>query len=113
MQTGLIDAVEYSGPWADKQLGLWKICKYVMLPGVHHPSGFHEILINKAAYDALSEELKGQLETVIYAHNHKQLLERYAQDIEAVEFFKEQGVETVMMDPETVETFFLFSQDDA
>lgn len=105
LQKGQIDAAKFGMPSSDKGVGLWESCKYVMLPGMHCPSFVGEILINKTAYETLSDELKSQLETAIYAANYKTFLWLYAQDLEAVEFFKEQGVETVMMDPETVETF--------
>ena len=36
LNRGVLDAAEYSIPAFDKTLGIWEICKYVMLPG--HPS---------------------------------------------------------------------------
>jgi TRAP-type mannitol/chloroaromatic compound transport system substrate-binding protein len=78
---------------------------------VHCPSLVGETLINKSAYEALSDELKGQLETAIYAAHYKTSLWLYAENLEAVEFFKEQGVETVVMDPETVETLAKWAQE--
>ena len=104
LQRGVITAAEYSIPAFDKTLGIWEVCKYVMLPGIHQPTGQTELLINKKAYAALPAELKEKLEMAIYKSRFDNYLWMESKNLEAVEFFNEKGVETVIMDPETVST---------
>lgn len=104
LQRGVITAAEYSIPAFDKTLGIWEVCKYVMLPGIHQPASQTEILINKKAYAALPADLKDKLERAIYKVRFKEYLWMESKNLEAVEFFKEKGVETVIMDPEAVAT---------
>ena len=104
LQRGVIDAAEYSIPAFDKTLGIWEVCKYVMLPGVHQPTGQFEILVNKKAYAALPDDVKEKLEAAIYKMRFKNYLWMESKNLEAVEFFQKKGVETVVMDPGSVQT---------
>ena len=47
LQRGVLDAAEYSIPAFDKTLGIWEVCKYVMLPGIHQPTSQCELVINQ------------------------------------------------------------------
>ena len=49
LNRGVLDAAEYSIPAFDKTLGIWEVCKYVMLPGIHQPTSQIELVINKAS----------------------------------------------------------------
>ena len=65
LQRGVLDAAEYSIPAFDKTLGIWEVCKYVMLPGIHQPASQTELIINKEAYAALPEDLKSALKAAV------------------------------------------------
>ncbi|HKI48811.1 MAG TPA: TRAP transporter substrate-binding protein DctP, partial [Desulfobacteria bacterium] len=105
LQRGVLDAAEYSIPAFDKTLGIWEICKYVMLPGIHQPTSQIELVVNKKAYEALPDDLKAQLAAAIGETRLNNWLWMEKKNIEAVEFLKKKGVTFVRMDPETIKTF--------
>ncbi len=105
LQRGVLDAAEYSIPAFDKTMGIWEVCKYVMLPGIHQPCSQLELVVNKKSYEALPDDLKTQLKAGIAASRINEWLWMEQKNLEAVEFFKKNGIETVIMEPETVQTF--------
>lgn len=104
LQRGVLDAAEYSIPAFDKTLGIWEVCKYVMTPGIHQPASQLELVINKKAYDKLSDELKIGLKAAVADSRLDEWLWMEQKNIEAVKFFKEKGITFVRMDPETITT---------
>jgi TRAP-type mannitol/chloroaromatic compound transport system substrate-binding protein len=104
LNRGVLDAAEYSIPAFDKTLGIWEVCKYVMLPGIHQPASQLELLVNKKAYAALPDDLKLALEAAVARSRIDEWFWMESKNIEAVEFFKNNGIEFVTMDPETVTT---------
>lgn len=58
LQTGAIDAGEFIGPWTDSALGYYQVAKNYYWPGVGEPSSAEECGVNKAAFDALPDDLK-------------------------------------------------------
>ncbi len=104
LQRGVLDAAEYSIPAFDKTLGIWEVCKYVMLPGIHQPASQTELIINKEAYAALPEDLKSALKAAVNQSRLDEWLWMEQKNIEAVKFLKEKGITWVTMDPETVST---------
>jgi len=111
LQRGVITAAEYSIPAFDKTLGIWEICKYVMLPGIHQPASATELLVNKKAYMALPDDLKAILGAAIGKMRLDNWLWMESKNVEAVEFFKEKGIETVVMDPETIKTMVKWAEE--
>jgi len=105
LQRGVLDAAEYSIPAFDRTLGIWEVCKYVMLPGIHQPTSQCELVVNKKAWDALPDDLKAQLEAAVDQTRLNNWLWMEGKNIEAVDFLKKQGVTFVTMDTETVKTF--------
>ncbi len=105
LQRGVLDAAEYSIPAFDKTLGIWEVCKYVMVPGIHQPCSQIELVINKKAWDALPEDIKGQLEAAVNQMRLDNWLWTEQKNVEAVQFLKDKGVTFVQLDPETIKTF--------
>ena len=62
------------------------------------------MLVNKKAYAALPDDLKRALEAAVARSRIDEWLWMEKKNIEAVEFFKKNGIEFVTMDPETVTT---------
>ncbi|PPR29423.1 MAG: Monocarboxylate 2-oxoacid-binding periplasmic protein [Alphaproteobacteria bacterium MarineAlpha9_Bin2] len=58
LQSGVIDGVEWGGPWMDLAFGFHKIVKYCYGPGLHEPGANFSLTINKQAYDGLAKNLK-------------------------------------------------------
>jgi TRAP-type mannitol/chloroaromatic compound transport system substrate-binding protein len=111
LQRGVLDAAEYSIPAFDKTLGIWEVCKYVMLPGIHQPGTTIELLVNKKAYEALPDDVKQGLEAGVAESRLLEWLWMEKKSIEAVEFFKEKGIHFVTMEPETVKTFIKWAHE--
>ena len=59
MQTGVIDAVEWVGPYNDRTLGLMEVGDYYYYPGWHEPGAMLEIIVNADALAALPADLTG------------------------------------------------------
>lgn len=111
LQRGVIEAAEYSIPAFDKTLGIWEVCKYVMLPGIHQPSSATELIVNKDAYAALPDDLKTALLYATERWRFKNYLWMESKNLEAVEFFKQKGIKTIVMEPESVKTMVKWAED--
>ena len=73
LQTGVIDATEWVGPYNDMALGLHTIGKYYYYPGWHEPGSALEALVNQDAWDSLPEDLQVILEVANQAMNQEML----------------------------------------
>jgi TRAP-type mannitol/chloroaromatic compound transport system substrate-binding protein len=58
MQTGLIDAVEFVGPYNDLAFGFHRVAKYYYSPGWQEPGSALECMINEQAFEKLSPDLQ-------------------------------------------------------
>ncbi|GIR14416.1 MAG: hypothetical protein CM15mP25_1710 [Gammaproteobacteria bacterium] len=58
MQTGVIDAVEWVGPYNDRTLGLMEVGDYYYYPGWHEPGAMLETIVNAEALASLPEDLQ-------------------------------------------------------
>jgi len=63
LERGVIDAVEWVGPYHDYLLGLNKAAKYYYAPGWHESGTELEFFVNKKAYDSLPDDLREILYT--------------------------------------------------
>lgn len=57
-ESGAIVAAEFMGPWRDYDLGLAGVAKNYYVPGFRPLGPAVEVMVNRAAYDSLSSELK-------------------------------------------------------
>ena len=62
LQTGVIDATEWVGPYNDLALGLHTVAKYYYYPGWHEPGPSLETLINTEAWASLPPDLQAIVE---------------------------------------------------
>jgi TRAP-type mannitol/chloroaromatic compound transport system substrate-binding protein len=58
LQSGVIDAAEWGGPWMDLAFGFYKVAKHCYGPGVHEPGTAQSLMVNLAAYEALPKDLQ-------------------------------------------------------
>ncbi|GAB2189830.1 TRAP transporter substrate-binding protein [Sessilibacter sp. MAH2] len=58
LQTGVIDATEWVGPYNDLVMGFYQVAKYYYYPGWHEPGPTLELLVNRDAYESLPEDLQ-------------------------------------------------------
>ena len=62
LQSGVVDAAEFVGPWNDVALGLYQVAPYYYLPAFHEPGPALECIVNQAFFDELSPQLKRVVE---------------------------------------------------
>ena len=65
LERGVIDATEFSMPTMDTKLGFHQIAKFNYFPGWHQQTSVSELLMNKAAWDALSDQNKAIIEIAL------------------------------------------------
>jgi TRAP-type mannitol/chloroaromatic compound transport system substrate-binding protein len=58
LQSGAIDAAEFIGPLNDLALGFHQVAKYCYGPGIQEPGGNVQLMVNKAKYMELPEDLQ-------------------------------------------------------
>ena len=84
MQTGVIDAVEWVGPYNDRTLGLMEVAEYYYYPGWHEPGAMLEFTVNQAAFDRLTADLQAIVEGAARATNQDMLDEFTARNNESL-----------------------------
>lgn len=84
LQTGVIDAVEWVGPYNDLALGLHQVAKYYYYPGWHEPGAMLEFIVNKEALEALPEDLQAIVNAAARVANQAMLDEFTARNNRAL-----------------------------
>jgi TRAP-type mannitol/chloroaromatic compound transport system substrate-binding protein len=83
LDRGLIDAAEFNNPSSDRALGFTDVSKIYMMQSFHQSAETFEILLNKAKYDALSDQLKSIVAGAVDASSANmswKAVDRYSQD---------------------------------
>lgn len=63
LETGVIDATEWVGPYHDYKMGFHQISKYYYTPGWHECGTALEFFFNKEKFDALPADIRVMMET--------------------------------------------------
>ncbi len=94
MQTGVIDATEWVGPYNDLALGLHQVAKYYYYPGWHEPGSMLELIVNRDSFEALPVDLQAIVTYAARAANQEMLDEYTARNNAALrELVDNHGVE--------------------
>ena len=94
LQTGVIDATEWVGPYNDLTFGLHQVAKYYYYPGWQEPGPTLEVIINQDAYATLPEDLQEILRVAAHAVNDDLLAEYTARNNNALrELVDQHGVD--------------------
>ena len=100
LERGTIDATEWGTLWENISPGFYRITKYVIIPGVHQPTAPFELVINKEAWNSLSEEDQKLIHDAAFMTTLNSWLTIGQEDAKALEFYREQGNEVIELDPE-------------
>lgn len=100
LERGVIDATEYSNPAVDWGLGLQEVTKYWATPPWHQPAVLYGVMINKKAWDDLSDHLKTLLRTSAMANFANSFSFLNYKDIEATQKFLDKGVKITRLKDE-------------
>ncbi|MCL4106049.1 UNVERIFIED_CONTAM: hypothetical protein GTU68_058355 [Idotea baltica] len=93
LQTGVIDAGEWVGPYNDLALGLHEVAEYYYYPGWHEPGAMLEFIVNKDSFDALPADLQAVVTVASMASNQMMLDEYTARNNAALrQLVDEHGV---------------------
>ena len=93
MQTGVIDATEWVGPYNDLAFGFSEVAKYYYYPGWHEPGAILEFMANKEAFESLPDDLQAIVEVATRAINQDMLDEYTARNNQALLELKDKGVD--------------------
>ena len=112
LQTGVIDATEWVGPYNDLTFGFQQTAKYYYYPGWHEPGSMLELLINKDAWDTLPKHLQVIIETASKAVNQDILDEYTARNNKALrELVDVHGVELRRLPDDVITEFKIIAND--
>lgn len=85
LQTGVIDAAEWVGPYNDLAFGLHEVARYYYYPGWHEPGSMLEFIINRNSFEALPADLQAIVTYAARAVNQDMLDEFTARNNAALE----------------------------
>ncbi len=88
LQSGVIDATEWVGPYNDLAFGLYKAARYYYYPGWHEPGTTLEAIVNRKAFEALSPDLQAIVRAACRVANDEILVEYVARNNDALETLK-------------------------
>ena len=112
LQTGVIDATEWVGPYNDLTFGFQQTAKYYYYPGWHEPGSMLELLINKDAWNSLPKHLQAIIETASKAVNQDILDEYTARNNKALrELVDVHGVELRRLPDDVIAEFKIIAND--
>jgi TRAP-type mannitol/chloroaromatic compound transport system substrate-binding protein len=105
LETGVLDATEFSLPTVDEQLGFHQVAKFYYLPGWHQPSTNQYLYVNLKEWDKLNDQTKALIENTCKAGVAMSLAKSEALQGAVLKRFKEQGVKLVKLNDEILNAF--------
>lgn len=103
LQTGVIDATEWVGPYNDLAFGLHTVADYYYYPGWHEPGATIESIVNARAWASLPRDLQVILETAVRAANDDVLAEFTARNADALAtLVRDHGVDVRPFPPQVL-----------
>ncbi len=106
LQTGVIDATEWVGPYNDLAFGLYDIASYYYYPGWQEPNAVLELMVNKTAYESLPTDLQKIIEVAARAATQDMLDEYTARNMTSLNtLIEEHGVELRQLPPDVLAAF--------
>ncbi len=97
LEKGVIDFADRGGLAANYDAGLYEVAKYIILPGFHQPTTATCYVANLAAWNKLPEDIKTIVETAAREASAELFQLHLAKGVEALEKFKEKGVEVIYL----------------
>jgi TRAP-type mannitol/chloroaromatic compound transport system substrate-binding protein len=110
LETGVLDATEFSLPTVDKQLGFSQVANYYYLPGWHQPSTNQFLYVNLDVWNGLEDTTKALIEMACMAGNAYSVARSEALQGAVLKEFEEAGVNLRTYDDETLKALFEATQ---
>jgi len=105
MESGKLDAAEFSLPAMDKPLGLFKLAKYYYFPGWHQQATLFDLYVNKAVWDGLSQQHQAIIEVACGDMMRRMMATGEAIQWEAMKQLQAEGVHLKRWPPEILVSF--------
>jgi len=93
LETGRIDAAEFSAPQLDVGFGFQRVTKYYYFPGWHQPSSWDSIIINMDVWNGFDAATQEIMKEACYANIAYNLHDQVDAQAEAIATIREAGVE--------------------
>jgi len=106
LETGVLDATEFSLPTVDEQLGFFQIAKIYKLPGWHQPSTNQFLYINSGLWEGLEPSTQAMIEMACTAANSYAISRAEALQGAVLKRFEENGVTLSVYDDEMLKAFY-------
>ncbi len=112
LQTGVIDATEWVGPYNDLALGLYEVAEYYYYPGWHEPGSMLEFIVNGDSFNALPEDLQAIVTYAARAANQDMLDEFTARNNAALkDLVENHGVKLRKLPDDVLRALYERSED--
>ncbi len=105
LETGVLDATEFSLPTVDEQLGFFQVAKYYHLPGWHQPSTSQFLYVNADVWSGLSPQTQSLIETTCMAGTLYAMARGEALQGPVLSSFEEKGVTATQLPDEVLQAF--------
>ncbi len=92
LETGRIDAAEFSAPQLDKNFGFQEIAKTYYFPGWHQPSSWDSIIVNMDVWKGISERDQKIMVEACKANIVDNMADQLNQQVAAIEEIEAAGV---------------------
>ncbi len=106
LETGVLDATEFSLPTVDEQLGFYQVAKNYYLPGWHQPSTNQFLYVNLDVWKDLSPETQGMIELACMAGNAMAIAKAEALQGAVLKRFAAEGVQVQTYNDDMLEAFY-------
>jgi TRAP-type mannitol/chloroaromatic compound transport system substrate-binding protein len=100
LQSGTIDATEFSVPSIDQKFGFHQVAKFYYFPGWHQQATFVDFYVNQKKWDALADAHKAIVEQACGDQIRDMIAEGEASQWKALAELRERGVQIRRWSPE-------------
>lgn len=102
MQSGVIDALEWVGPWNDMSLGFHRVSKYYYGPAFQEGGPTLELMVNRGKYESLPKDLQLIVKCACATENDVMLAEFQANNIRSFHELKNKESVDIRVYPEEI-----------
>lgn len=98
-----VDGVEFVTPAGNEKAGYQNVSNYIIVPGVHQPSGAYEVVMKDSVWDALPDSLKHKIKAAGRLATIDSFMKTVNQDLDSIERFSKGRNELIKLTPEVIE----------
>ena len=112
LQSGVIDAAEWVGPWNDLAFGFHKVAKHYYGPGFQEGGGSGELMINLNAWNQLPKDLQDIVYAAASTISNRTHSEYFAKNAGSLPvLLEEHGVQLHSFPDDVIQAMYYLSED--